>query len=88
MNRTREWRRSQNKRNENKTFKTLKDFNHRSVGPFECNFEVNKRLTKEAKIRKDTMKCCSCHMCGNARKHWNEKTIQEKIFKDIENSQD
>lgn len=21
---------------------------------------------------------CSCHMCGNPRKHWNEKTIQEK----------
>ena len=21
---------------------------------------------------------CSCHMCGNPRKHYNEKTIQEK----------
>lgn len=21
---------------------------------------------------------CSCHLCGNPRKHWNELTIQEK----------
>lgn len=21
---------------------------------------------------------CSCHMCGNPRKYWNEKTQQEK----------
>lgn len=21
---------------------------------------------------------CSCHMCGNPRKHWKEKTMQEK----------
>jgi hypothetical protein len=21
---------------------------------------------------------CSCHMCGNPRKYWKEKTIQEK----------
>lgn len=23
-------------------------------------------------------KGCSCHMCGNPRKYWNEKTIQER----------
>lgn len=32
---------------------------------------------------------CSCTMCGNPRKHFNEKTIQEKQFdessKEIEN---
>lgn len=21
---------------------------------------------------------CSCHMCGNPRKHWKDKTMQEK----------
>jgi hypothetical protein len=26
------------------------------------------------------LKVCSCHMCGNPRKHWKEKTIQEKRF--------
>jgi hypothetical protein len=25
-----------------------------------------------------TPKTCSCHMCGNPRKYWKEKTIQEK----------
>jgi hypothetical protein len=23
-------------------------------------------------------KCCSCYMCGNPRKHWKDKTMQEK----------
>jgi len=25
-----------------------------------------------------TPKQCSCHVCGNPRKHWKEKTIQER----------
>jgi hypothetical protein len=25
-----------------------------------------------------TRKSCSCYMCGNPRKFWNEKTMQEK----------
>ena len=25
-----------------------------------------------------TPKQCSCHMCGNPRKYWKEKTIQER----------
>jgi hypothetical protein len=28
----------------------------------------------------ETRHPCSCHMCGNPRKHWKEKTIQEKRF--------
>lgn len=27
---------------------------------------------------------CSCYMCGNPRKFFNELTIQEKKFKDVE----
>ena len=27
---------------------------------------------------------CSCHMCGNPRKHWNASTLQELKFVDIE----
>ena len=23
------------------------------------------------------LKGCSCHMCGNPRKHWKQKTLQE-----------
>jgi len=26
----------------------------------------------------DTPTPCSCHMCGNPRKYWKEKTLQEK----------
>lgn len=25
---------------------------------------------------------CSCNMCGNPRKHWNDKTMQEKRMDD------
>lgn len=35
---------------------------------------------KEEHQRKmaETRKPCSCHMCGNPRKHWKDKTMQEK----------
>lgn len=26
-----------------------------------------------------TPKPCSCYMCGNPRKHWNQDTIKEKL---------
>lgn len=29
---------------------------------------------------------CSCHMCGNPRKYFNEKTMQEKKSDDIQKS--
>lgn len=40
----------------------------------------------DIRIRKavDTPTPCSCHMCGNPRKYFDEKTIQEKKF-DLEN---
>lgn len=28
----------------------------------------------------ETRKPCSCYMCGNPRKHWKDKTIQEHRF--------
>lgn len=31
----------------------------------------------------DTPAPCSCWMCGNPRKYFNERTIQEKRFEDI-----
>lgn len=33
---------------------------------------------KELSFVVDTPTPCSCHMCGNPRKHWGEKTPQEK----------
>jgi hypothetical protein len=32
----------------------------------------------------ETRKPCSCHMCGNPRKHFKDKTIQEKRFDECE----
>jgi hypothetical protein len=32
----------------------------------------------------ETRKPCSCYMCGNPRKHWKEKTMQEKRFDEYE----
>jgi hypothetical protein len=32
----------------------------------------------------ETRKPCSCHMCGNPRKHFKEKTMQEKRFDEYE----
>jgi hypothetical protein len=30
----------------------------------------------------DTPKPCSCNMCGNPRKYFNEETMQERRYKD------
>lgn len=37
-----------------------------------------KRLAKTV----NTPCSCSCHMCGNPRKWWNEKTMQELKFEE------
>jgi len=44
------------------------------------------KRTKEEEIRllniwARTAQVCSCYMCGNPRKHWNQVTIQEIKFK-------
>ena len=38
---------------------------------------------KIAHIYANHGKLCSCHMCGNPRKHWNEKTIQERKHEEM-----
>ena len=30
----------------------------------------------------ETRHPCSCHMCGNPRKHWKDKTMQEHRFEE------
>lgn len=32
----------------------------------------------------ETRHPCSCHMCGNPRKHWKDDTVQEKRIKESE----
>lgn len=38
--------------------------------------------TTMSRVHRNTTKVCSCFMCGNPRKFFNEKTIQEKRFDD------
>lgn len=42
--------------------------------------ERDKHLRKMAETRQP----CSCHMCGNPRKHWKDETMQEKRIKEYE----
>jgi len=37
----------------------------------------DERDERVAAIQAHHGKICSCHMCGNPRKHWDEETIQE-----------
>ena len=39
---------------------------------------------RQKHIRKmaETRKPCSCYMCGNPRKHWKDKTMQEHRFEE------
>jgi hypothetical protein len=40
--------------------------------------EKLKYLEKSKQLRRNTTKLCSCRMCGNPRKYFDEPTLQEK----------
>jgi len=42
--------------------------------------EYWREILEAQQQRWNTKQSCSCTMCGNPRKHFNEITIQEKIF--------
>ena len=71
--RTRAERRHHRNRIRNKV-KDYQSIRWRKEDP--ANYEHNVNLLTE------TRALCSCHMCGNPRKHWNEKTMQEKRFEE------
>ena len=49
----------------------------------------NEGFTKSALgVCVNTPTVCTCYMCGNPRKYWNEVTLQEKKAGDIANSQE
>ena len=64
----------------------------RRIGEIRCKKRVYLFLTKRERIEKphlmwlrsrrlrNTTKTCSCPMCGNPRKFFKEKTIQEKKY--------
>jgi hypothetical protein len=68
--RTRAWRRHQEKK---KKSKMQKKFDFENWAPM--NDDEFKRLIG---IQAHSPKMCSCWMCGNPRKYFNEMTIQEK----------
>lgn len=41
-----------------------------------CSWDVD-HAHRTAKVTRNTRTLCSCYMCGNPRKHWKEKTLQE-----------
>lgn len=41
---------------------------------------TNPELDESSGRLANNLKCCSCYMCGNPRKWWKEKTLQERIF--------
>jgi len=43
------------------------------------DYEIADQINEERRHR-NTTNTCSCMMCGNPRKHFNEITIQEKRF--------
>ena len=71
---------NKNDRNRRGEIKSKKRVENKMLGEY----------TDHHKVRhEDTTTQCSCYMCGNPRKHFGEKTIQEKKFdqssKEIDN---
>lgn len=38
----------------------------------------NKRTEQNSPIARNCTTMCSCYMCGNPRKYWKEKTLDER----------
>lgn len=74
--RTRSERRHHHWRMVNKTkgFKWLKDLKE---------WFDDDGVDRKIKCVAENRKKCSCLMCGNPRKYWKEKTIQEKRFEAV-----
>jgi hypothetical protein len=50
----------------------------RAAESFYASSDFEEWKERWARKHADNLAKCSCHMCGNPRKHWNEPTIQEK----------
>jgi len=62
--------------------KKAKTFVKRNHGYDKVNKEEEEFFERNA----DHLPTCSCWMCGNERKQWNNKTIQEKKFEEYTDS--
>lgn len=85
MNRTKDWRLAKTKSKKDAFYNILIDTHWNS---YDSKEEFHDKMKSRAKHLLNNKKSCSCYMCGNPRRFWKDKTLQEKIFDDIENSQD
>jgi len=69
--------RAERRHNHERMIDKVKKF--RFVLPEFYNGDEEKRQRHIRKMA-ETRKPCSCFMCGNPRKHWKDKTMQEKRF--------
>lgn len=69
-------RRAQQKRIKNKAYKKFKESHYSWMLDDEA-------LVDRARRKANHMADCSCFMCGNPRKHFNETTIHEQKHKHI-----
>lgn len=64
-----------------KFLKRTKEFLKRfSTCRIESKDEFDKRIDSWAVKRANNRKICSCWMCGNPRKYFNDKSLNEKRF--------
>jgi len=70
-------------RDERRKFKSLKIRKARKVLSHIWGIKEQMTLDRLSHTHADNLKKCSCSSCGNPRKHFDEKTIQEKVFDSI-----
>lgn len=73
--RTRDFRRHQSQRVKRNWFKKLRNRPWNNDDDEWLQHRVVRSFNNRAQ--------CSCHMCGNPRKHWKDKTIQERKLEKI-----
>lgn len=65
--------RAERRHHHNRMLEKVKDFSFYKYGLW----DEEEKLQHQKKMA-ETRKPCSCHMCGNPRKHWKDETMQEK----------
>lgn len=67
--------RAERRHHHHRMLEKVKDFSFYKYG-----FWTEEEKLQHQKRMAETRKPCSCYMCGNPRKHWKDKTMQEKKF--------
>jgi hypothetical protein len=67
--------RAERRHHHHRMLEKVKDFSFYKYGIW----DEEEKLRHQRKVA-ETRTPCSCDMCGNPRKHWKDKTMQEKRF--------